>query len=294
MRDLYGAVEGGGTKFLCAVGTGPDDILAETRIPTTDPSTTLTAIAAFFAPYRERLRSLGVCAFGPLELDPRAGEQLGSLLDTPKAGWSRAPLRAQLQRALDVPVIVETDVNGAALAEQRWGAAHGADPVAYVTVGTGIGVGVVIGHKPLHGILHPEVGHVLGPRAPGDAFAGICPFHGACAEGLASAPALRARAGRDAAELTDDDPVWDFAAHTLGALLHTIVLAYAPERIVLGGGVLARGVLWPKVHAELARSLAGYVPRPQLSADGMAAYVVPPRFDRSGLLGGFAIAATSA
>jgi len=291
MRDLVGAVEGGGTKFLCAVGTGPQDLIDEKRIETRDPISTLARVTEFFWRHRERLRGIGVCTFGALELNPHAGERHGALLTTPKPGWSRFPLRQTLSRSLGVPVSIETDVNGAALAEQAWGRGQSADPMIYVTVGTGIGVGAVIHGGALHGILHPELGHARVPRAPRDTFRGVCPFHGDCAEGMASATALRARTGSEPHALSDSDPVWALEAHYLGALLHNIVLAYAPERIVLGGGVLQRQSLWPKVYQALLASLGGYLPRAESTQAGIAGWLVPSGLSgRAGLWGGFAVA----
>lgn len=285
VRPLYGSVEGGGSKFLCAVGRGPNELVERCLIPTGAPEPTLSAVCDFFRPHRAQLAALGVCTFGPLELDSSAGAAFGSLLETPKAGWSRAPLYARLSRELSVPIAIETDVNGMALAEQRWGAARELDPVVYVTVGTGVGVGVVIGGRPLHGLMHPELGHLHVQDATD---VGVCPFHGSCVEGLISAPALRARAGCDPTRLGDDDPLWDSVAHTLGRLLHAIVLAYAPRRIVLGGGVMSRASLLPRARAALLASLAGYVPRPQLRQPELQSYVVAAQL--GGLAGGFCLA----
>ncbi|HEX6242838.1 MAG TPA: ROK family protein [Polyangiales bacterium] len=288
MRDLYGALEGGGSKFLCALGTGPDDVRDTLRIETTDPDSTLARIVAYFAPHRTRLRALGVSCFGPLELDPRRGEQLGSFLRTPKPGWSGFPLRARLAAELGLPVAIDTDVNGAALAEQRWGALRAADPAVYITVGTGVGVGVVIGGQPLHGLMHPELGHL---RVAGAQHAGSCSFHGACVEGLASAPAIRARTGSAPDQLADDHAVWAEVANALGQLLCAIVLAYSPERIVLAGGVLERPGLRAAASAALVAQLGGYVPRRQLEPAHIAQYVVGPALGaRSGLLGGLWLA----
>lgn len=285
---MLGAVEGGGSKFLCAVGSSFAGIVDQCRVPTGAPDQTLAAVARFFAPYRPQLSALGIACFGPLELDPAAGAAFGSLLETPKPGWSGVPVRAHLAAELGLPIAIDTDVNGAALAEQQLGAARGVDPVVYITVGTGVGVGVVIGGQPLHGLMHPELGHM---PAHDPEFAGNCPFHGSCVEGLVSAPALRVRAGSDPASLGDDHPVWESAVRTLGALLHTVVLAYAPRRIVLGGGVLARTSLLPRLRRELTRSLAGYVPRPELSPSGMERYLVAAQLGtQAGLAGGFCLA----
>jgi fructokinase len=289
--DLLGAVEAGGTKFLCAVGPSHDQLLDQVRIPTRDPDSTLTAVTAFFAPYLPRLRALGISCFGPLELDPARGPAYGALLGTPKAGWSGVPVRARLEDALAIPVAIDTDVNGAALAEQRWGALRGADPAVYVTVGTGVGVGVLISGTPLHGLLHPELGHL---RAHDPDFAGICPFHGACVEGLVSGPALRTRTGVAPEQLPDDHPVWDRVQGVLGQLLHAIVLAYSPERIAIGGGVLRRYALLARLRHALSTSLAGYVPRAALREPAIAGYLVAPGLgERAGLSGGFALAASA-
>ncbi|MEY4514558.1 MAG: hypothetical protein RLZZ450_6680 [Pseudomonadota bacterium] len=284
MGALVGALELGGSKALCAVGTSRHT-LAETRIPTTTPDETLTAIEAFFLPYRGQLGALGIASFGPLELSPSA-PHLGALLVTPKPGWAFAPLRERLARTLAVPVRIDTDVNAAALAERGLGSAESDDPCVYITVGTGIGVGVVLGGAPLHGLLHPEFGHLAAPQWCD--FAGVCPFHGRCIEGVASARALRVRTGHDPASLADDDPVWALEARYLGALLAASVLAYAPRRIVLGGGVCERVGLIERVRRELVLQLAGYVPRHALTVEGVDDYVVRPRHGtRAGLVGAF-------
>jgi fructokinase len=285
---MLGAVELGGSKVLCAVGDAHDRIAHEARIETTTPEATLASVIDFFSPHASALSALGVASFGPLELRADRGAARGTLLSTPKLGWSSVNIRRVLQDALGVPVQVDTDVNAASLAEQRWGHAIGADPCVYVTVGTGIGVGVVIDGRPLHGLMHPELGHMRAPR--GDPFAGICPFHGNCIEGLASAPSLRARLGVAPESVADDHPVWALEAQHLATLLSTIVLAYAPERIVLAGGVLQRPGLLERTREAVLRELAGYVPRIELSADGVKGYVVASRFGmRAGLVGAFAL-----
>jgi fructokinase len=288
VRSFYGAVEGGGSKFVCAVGRSHSELFAEARFETRDPASTVSAVTAFFAPYAKELRALGVCTFGPLELDAARGPSFGSLLETPKPGWSGFPLHAELARALGVRVAIDTDVNGAALAEQRWGALRDRDPAVYVTVGTGVGVGVVIDGRPVHGLMHPELGHL---RARDPEQVGVCAFHGGCVEGLVSAPALRARTQQALEGLPDDHPIWRSAADTLGELLHTIVLAYSPQRIVLAGGVLSRAPLLPLVRKAVVRELAGYVPRAELRDPGIDGYIVGPGLgQRSGLVGAFALA----
>jgi fructokinase len=279
-----GALELGGSKALCAVGTSLHT-LAERRIPTTTPAETLAAIEAFFVPYRGQLGALGIASFGPLELSPEAAD-FGALLATPKPGWAHAPLRERLARTLAVPVAIDTDVNAAALAEHRLGSAQGDDPCLYITVGTGIGVGVVVRGAPLHGLLHPEFGHLAAPAWCD--FRGVCPFHGRCIEGVASAHALAVRTGKEPASLSDDDPVWALEARYLAALLAACVLAYAPRRIVLGGGVCERAGLIERVRSELVAQLAGYLPRPALRSEGVADYVRRPQHGtRAGLVGAF-------
>ena len=293
---LVGGIEAGGTKFVCAVGAGPDDVRAEVRVPTTTPAETLERVVAFFAGQAARapLAALGVASFGPVDLDPRS-PTFGFVTTTPKPGWRGVDLVGPLRRALDVAVAFDTDVNASALAEQRWGAGRGLATVAYVTVGTGIGGGVVVDGRPLHGLVHPEIGHMRVPHDRArDPFAGACPVHGDCWEGLASAPALAARWGGAPERLPDDHPAWPLQAHYLALGLANLVLTLSPERLVLGGGVMARTTLYPLVRAEISRLLAGYLASASL-ADGLARYIVPPALgERAGVLGALLLAATAA
>jgi fructokinase len=286
--SLFGAIELGGSKVLCAVGSSHEALEDELRIETRDPESTLRDVEQFFARHASKLAGLGIASFGPLELDP-SRPRWGSMLATPKPGWSGAPLATRLMERFGVPVSIDTDVNAAALAEQRHGAARGMDPCAYITVGTGIGVGVVIDGRPLHGLLHPELGHAPALAACG--FEGVCPFHGRCIEGVASAPALQKRSGRPPSALDDDDPVWALEAVYLAQLVMLCVLAYSPRRVVLGGGVLARTGLLSAVRSEVTRAMAGYVPRSELDDNGMESYLVAPEFGtRAGLVGAFLLA----
>jgi fructokinase len=273
---VVGGIEAGGTKWVCAVGTGPDDLRAATTFPTAGPAETLGRAAEFFE--REGpVAALGVGSFGPLDL---AG---GTIASTPKPGWSGADVAGELRRRLGVPVALDTDVNAAALGEHRWGAARGLDTFAYVTVGTGIGGGLMAGGKLLHGLAHPEVGHVRIPHdLAADPFPGSCPFHGDCWEGLASGPALEARWGLPAEEL-DDEAAWALEARYLALGLVAVIAVLSPRRIVLGGGVLRRAGLLELVRDEVAELLNGYVPAPEL---------VPPALGaRAGVLGALALAA---
>jgi fructokinase len=293
---LVGGIEAGGTKVVCAVGTGPDDVRAEVRVPTTTPARTVELVAAFFLEQATRapLAALGVASFGPLDLDRRS-PTFGFITTTPKPGWRGVDVLGPLRTALGLPLALDTDVNAAALAEQRWGVGRGLGTVVYVTVGTGIGGGVVVDGRPLHGLLHPEMGHVRVPHDQAhDPFPGSCPTHGDCWEGLATAPAIAARWGRAPETLPDDHPAWPVEAHYLALGLANIVLTLSPERIVLGGGVMARAHLYGLVRSEVSDLLGGYLSSPAL-ADGLERYIVPPALgDRAGVLGAMALAQTAA
>jgi fructokinase len=235
-------------------------------------------------------RALGIASFGPVDL--RAGSAtFGYITSTTKAGWRDTDVAHRLGRRADIPTAFDTDVNGAALAEGRWGAARGFGNFAYVTVGTGIGVGSIVRGKSIFGLNHTELGHIRVVRKPGDLFAGVCPFHGDCIEGLASGPAIEARAGQPAAQLPPEHPAWEFVVHGLAQLLHTIVLTTAPSRIFLGGGVMAQTHLFVRIQRELQRSLNGYVQAAELE-QGLGQYVVPPGLGgMAGPMGALALAA---
>ncbi len=276
---LYGCIEAGGTKFVLGIVRGPDEILATARVPTTTPADTLGAVEAWFAS-QPPIAALGIACFGPVELrtdDPR----WGFITETTKPGWSGTEVATRLGKALGVPVGFDSDVNGAALGEHRWGALQGCGTGVYVTVGTGIGGGAVIGGVPLHGAPHPELGHVLPQRHPDDDFAGVCPFHNACYEGLVSGPAIKARYGVSLSELPGDHSGHAIIAWYLGQLAVAIQAMLAPHRIVMGGGVMATPGLLERAR-ESARTLGGGYFKPELVAPGLG--------DRSGLLGALALA----
>jgi fructokinase len=274
---MLGGIEAGGTKFVCVVGASPDRIVREARVPTRDPAATIADAIAFFrdaAADGHRIDALGVASFGPVELR-RDEPRYGFITTTPKPGWSGTDLVGPLRDALAVPVGFDTDVTGAALGEGRWGAARGLRSFVYVTVGTGIGGGAIAGGAPVHGLPHPEMGHVSVARLPGDDFPGVCPFHGDCLEGMACGPAMAARWGRPAEELAgaDLERAVDVEAHYLAAGLRNVVYALAPERIVLGGGVAGLPGLFPVLRDRLTAALAGY---PGLPEHGAPEFVVPP------------------
>lgn len=293
MGKLFGAIEAGGTKFVCSVGTGPDDLDEPVRIPTTTPQETLGQVLEYFRQAVRRrgpLTALGIGSFGPVNLDP--GSPLwGHVTKTPKPHWSQASVAPFFRDQLNVPVAFDTDVNAAALGESLWGAGQGLEDVIYLTVGTGIGAGVISGGRLVHGAIHPELGHFLLPKRSDDSFAGHCPFHGHCLEGLASGPAIQARWGKPGSELAADHPAWELEAHYLALGLHTMVVAYSPRRIILGGGVSAQPGLLPLVRQKLLASLNGYVEDPLLTPAGVERFLVAPGLGtRSGLLGSLALA----
>jgi fructokinase len=289
---VYGGIEGGGTKFVCAVGSGPDDVRATVSFDNVAPDATIGRAIAFFRQPQEEmggLEAVGVGIFGPVDVRP-ASPSYGHILSTPKPGWSDVDVLGPLQRALGVPVVVDTDVNAAALAEWNWGAAQGCDPSLYLTIGTGIGGGVVVSGRPLHGLLHPEMGHIHVKRHPDDTFAGSCPFHGDCLEGMAAGPALEQRWGASAANLPADHPAWAIEAHYLAQAVTAYIYSLAPERVVIGGGVMNQPALISAVREKVRVMLADYI-RSDLVADRIDEYIVPPALgDRAGVLGALALA----
>lgn len=286
---LYGAIEAGGTKFVCAIGTGPDDVRALTRFPTTSPAETLDRAVAFFKEQPEAPTALGIGSFGPVDPTP-ASPTFGQILSTPKPGWSNTDVRSYLHDVLGVPIAFDTDVNAAAMGEYRWGAGQNVESLLYLTVGTGIGGGLVVGGNPLHGLLHPEMGHVFVPRAEGDNFDGTCPFHGDCLEGMASGPALHARWDTPAENMPPDHPAWTLETHYLAYALINFILTCSPQCLVLGGGVMHQAHLFPMIRERVQTILQGYV-RHAAVLDNIDAYIVPPILgDRAGVLGAMALA----
>lgn len=292
---LLAGVELGGTKCVCILGTGPGDVRALERLPTgNEREQTLRQIESVLERWRQQFgaaRALGIASFGPVDLAPQS-KTYGYITSTPKPGWRDTDVAQRLATRFGIPVGFDTDVNGAALAEGRWGAGVGLSDFAYVTVGTGIGVGSIVHGRSVFGMNHTELGHIRVVRKKGDEFPGVCPFHGDCIEGLASGPAIEARAGKPATELAADDPAWEFVAHGLAQMLHTMVLTTGPQRILFGGGVMSgQPHLFDLIRRELQRSLNGYVEAPQLQQD-IAQYIVPPGLGTmAGPLGALALAA---
>lgn len=287
---LFGAVEFGGTKVLCAVGTGPGDLRNLTRLPTTRPAETIEQVVAFFRRQPEPVKAIGIGSFGPVDLDP-ASARYGWITATPKPGWANTDLCGPIRRALGVPLGFDTDVNTAALGEYRWGAAAGLDTFLYLTVGTGIGGGGMVGGRLMHGLLHPEMGHIRIPHDwAADPFEGACPFHGDCLEGLAAGPAIAQRWGRPASELPPDHPGWDLEVEYLSAALVNFICTLSPQRIILGGGVMQQAHLFARIRSKVVTLLNGYV-QAEAILRRIDAYVVPPGLgDRVGVLGALALA----
>jgi fructokinase len=288
LTTRYGGIEAGGTKFVCAVGTAPDDV-RETRFPTTAPDESINRAIAFFRE-QPRITAIGIASFGPIDLHPDS-PTFGYITTTPKPGWANTDLAGAIKRALGVSIGFDTDVNVAALGEQRWGAAQGLDTFIYLTIGTGIGGGGLSSGKLLHGLIHPEMGHIRLPHdLARDPFPGSCPYHGDCLEGLASGPALEKRWGVRAETLLPDHPAWKLEARYLALALVNFICTLSPQRIILGGGVMEQAQLFPLIRREVQQLLNGYVQSPVI-IENIDAYIVPPGLGkRAGVLGAIALA----
>jgi fructokinase len=289
---VYGGIETGGSKWECAIGTDPDNLRAAATIPTTTPAETIARAVAFFE--REGpVAAVGIGSFGPV--DQKAGSPTwGHITTTPKPGWAHTDVGQEIRRRLSVPVAFDTDVNAAALGEHRWGAAQGLDTFCYITVGTGIGGGGMARGKLLHGLVHPEFGHMRIPHdRAADPFPGVCPYHGDCWEGLASGRAIEARWGRPPEELAGEDAVWELEARYLALGVVTVICVLSPERVVLGGGVMSQPALLPLVQREVTGLMNGYLDTAAVS-DGIASYITLPELgSRAGVLGAIALAETA-
>jgi fructokinase len=286
--SVYGGIEAGGSKWECAIGTGPHDLRASAKLPTTTPAETIDRAVAFFE--REGpVDALGIGSFGPLDGNP-ASPTWGYITTTPKPGWAQTDVGGEIGRRLSVPVAFDTDVNAAAVGEHRWGAAQGLDTFCYITVGTGIGGGGMVGGTLLHGLMHPEFGHMRIPHdRDADPFPGSCPYHGDCWEGLASGRAIEARWGKPSSALTDAAP-WELEAGYLALGLVCVICVLSPERVVIGGGVMNRPGLLELVHREIVVLMNGYLGSPVL-ADGISDFVTRPALGpQAGVLGALALA----
>jgi fructokinase len=285
---IYGGIEAGGTKWVCAVGSAPGHALDTVTFPTTSPAETIARAVAFFRRH-DAIAAVGVGCFGPLDLRP-ASPTWGRITTTPKSGWSDTDIAGELAQALGVPIALDTDVNAAALAEHLWGSAVGLDTFWYITVGTGIGGGGLVNGELLHGLMHPEFGHMRIPHDRArDPFDGVCPFHGDCLEGLASGNAIHARWGLRG-EDARDDRVWELEAEYLAHGIVNVSCVLSPERVVIGGGVMQQPLLLPRIRKRVAELLAGYFSVPELAGD-LSGYIVAPALgDRAGVLGSLELA----
>jgi len=281
-----GAIEAGGTKFVCGIGNESGMIEDRVSFPTERPETTLAKVVAYFQD--KRVEAIGIGSFGPLDIDP-SSPTYGFVTTTPKPGWANYDFLGEMKRNFDVPYGWDTDVNAAAYGEATWGAAKGLDSCLYYTIGTGIGVGVYAEGKLVHGLVHPEGGHVLTRRHPDDAFEGACPYHGDCLEGMAAGPAIEKRWGVKGFELGVDHPAWTIEAHYLAHAIASAILLLSPKKIILGGGVMKQEQLFPLVRAEVRKLLNGYV-RAESILGSIDAYIVPPGLgDNAGLGGALAL-----
>jgi fructokinase len=289
MTKLFGGIEAGGTTFVCLVGTGPENVEDEIRYATDKPGETIGRAIDFFRSYQDRLAAVGIGSFGPVDLDPDSSTY-GYITTTPKPDWSNVDFAGRVGRALAVPVGFDTDVNAAAVGEHRWGAAQGLDNFIYLTVGTGIGGGGLINGRPMHGLVHPEMGHIRLPHDRGDdPYPGRCPFHGDCLEGMASGPALEDRWGQPAEALPVDHPAWPLQARYLAFALVNFICTLSPQRIVLGGGVMQQESLFPLIRRDVLDLLNGYVRTPAILEE-IDSYIVSPGLGgRAGGLGALAL-----
>ena len=290
--SLYGGIEAGGTKFVCAVGSNPDDLCVNV-IETTTPDETISRVIAYFKEQNstKKLSSIGIGSFGPIDLN-RNSKTYGFITSTPKLNWENVDFVGAIRSSFNIPIGFDTDVNAAAIGEYQWGAAQGLTNFIYLTIGTGIGGGGIINGIPLHGLLHPEMGHIFIPRDNSDkkSYEGNCPRHKDCFEGLASGPAIRNRWGRPPQDLNQDHPAWEYIAKYISYALVNYICTISPQRIIIGGGVMKQSKLFPLIHQMVKELLNNYLQLPEIT-ENIQNYIVPPTLgDRSGILGAIALA----
>ena len=296
---LYGALEAGGTKMVCAIGDENGVILAQESIPTTTPDETMPKVIEYFAsrvspetPENERIAALGIACFGPIDVRKNA-KTYGNILNTPKIAWRDFPMVKTMKDALGIPIGFDTDVNGSLLGEATWGSAKGLTDAVYFTIGTGIGMGAMSGGNLIHGMLHPEAGHLIMARVAGDDYKGHCPNHGACFEGMACGPAIEDRWGKNAKELADRPEVWELEAKYIAQALTDITMTLSPQKIILGGGVMGQSQLFPLVRKYLAEYINDYITTKELR--NMNAYVCPAALNgNQGIMGAVKLAVMAA
>ncbi len=297
MTDLFAGIEAGGTKWICMIAANPEDIRATTRLPTTQPAETIGEAIEFIQSYIQlhgKLKGAGIGSFGPLDLNIDS-PTYGYLTTTPKPGWANTDLVSPIQEALELPLGFDTDVNAAALGEARWGAAQGLSDFVYLTIGTGIGGGGMVNGGLMHGLVHPEMGHMRIPHDwEADPFPGICPYHGDCLEGLATGPALEARWGQKGETLPRDHPAWQMEAHYLALGLVNLICTLSPQRIIIGGGVMDQDQLFPMIRVKVQELLSDYISAREI-LEHIDHYIVPPKLGpQAGVLGAIALAQQAA
>jgi len=294
MEEWFAGIEAGGTKFNCIIAKDPEHILAESRIETTTPNETIHKVCEFFKQSTNRtevsIHRIGLGFFGPLDLD-LSSSTYGSVTSTPKLAWQNIPVLAMIEDQLGIPATIDTDVNAAAVGEGLWGAARGIDDFVYVTIGTGIGGGEIIHGKPVHGLVHPELGHiVLNHDRIRDPFQGCCPYHHDCWEGLASGPAMSRRWDTPPPTLPADHPGWDLEAEYIAQAMQSIILTLSPKKIIIGGGVMNHTGLMEKIRTRTVLLLNGYVNHPAIQQN-IDQYIIKPGLgNRAGVLGAVALA----
>lgn len=282
-----GAIEAGGTKFVCGIGNEHGEITDRVSFPTTTPEETIANVVAYFSD--KSIDALGIGSFGPVDLD-KSSPTYGYVTTTPKPHWGQYDFLGNVKKHLNVPIGFDTDVNAAALGEAEWGAAKGLDSCLYITVGTGVGAGAIVEGNMLHGMLHPEMGHIMITRHPEDEYAGFCPYHGDCLEGMVAGPALERRWGKKGHELASIDKVWEIVGYYLAQALVNFIYILSPKKIIMGGGVMKQLQLFPIIRRQVQTMLNGYVQTPQILS-GIDEYIVPPGLgDNAGLSGALVIA----
>jgi fructokinase len=297
MTDLFAGIEAGGTKWICLIATSPEDIRATTRLPTTQPAETIGEAIEFIHKQNQqhgKLKGVGIGSFGPLDLDIDS-PTYGYLTTTPKPGWANTDLVGPIQEALELPLGFDTDVNAAALGEARWGAAQGLSDFVYLTIGTGIGGGGMVNSGLMHGLVHPEMGHMRIPHDwEADPFPGVCPYHGDCLEGLATGPAIEARWGQKGETLPRDHPAWQLEAHYLALGLVNLICTLSPQRIIIGGGVMDQDQLFPLIRVKVQELLSDYISAREIM-EHIDQYIVPPKLGpQAGVMGAIALAQQAA
>ncbi len=286
----YGALEAGGTKMVCAIGDETGRILNQVSIPTTTPADTMPQIIEYFEAKEKEchIDAIGIASFGPIDVKPDS-ETYGTILDTPKLSWKRYSILGAMKNTFDIPMGLDTDVNGSCLGEMTYGTAKGLDSVLYLTVGTGIGAGIAIDGQPVHGMLHPEAGHILVAPRSGDENHCVCPYHENCLEGLAAGPSIEKRWGAKAAELVDRAEVWELESDYLAQAIMNFILTVSPQRIILGGGVMHQAQLFPLIRRKVVEKMNGYIRTPEMA--DMDTYIVPASLnDNQGIMGCFRLA----